>query len=144
MPSDPTPPVEQVRDGIWLRQLDRSRDDWFTTQLVRLLTAAQATPLRTLFPYTSHNSLHFSRCSNYPFTHDCPWIWFSPEGKFITYPPHTSLVLQGNLADPSPALADTQNPEIAINAAVEALPASWRHVWVGTVEDDPADNSGRI
>ncbi|WP_425517968.1 DUF6193 family natural product biosynthesis protein [Polymorphospora rubra] len=51
----------------------------------QLLTAAAATPLRGLFPCTSHNTLHFSRCSYYPFTHDCPWIWFDSGPRFVTY-----------------------------------------------------------
>ncbi|MGV9810299.1 DUF6193 family natural product biosynthesis protein [Micromonospora chersina] len=130
--------LDDVRDAAWRRRLARSGDDWFTVRLDQLLTVAAGTPLRTLFPYTSHNSLHFSRCSDYPFTHDCPWIWFSSDGHFITYPPHPSLVLQGNLADPlPPPLLDTDDPHAAVDAAVNNLPATWRQVWLGDVEAGP-------
>jgi hypothetical protein len=138
VPADLPRSLGDARDAAWARRLARSRDDWFTVRLGQLLTVAAGTRVRTLFPYTSHNSLHFSRCSDYPFTRDCPWIWFSPEGRFITYPPHPGLVLQGNLADPfPPALLDTDDPQAAVDAAVANLPGTWRQVWLGDVETGP-------
>lgn len=41
--------------------------------------AAQQPVLRALFPYTSHSTFCFSRCTGYPFSHDCPYV--TPEGN---------------------------------------------------------------
>ena len=47
---------------------------------IPLIKAAMKRPeLRQLFPYTSLNSLCFSRTTGYPFTHDCPVI--EPQGN---------------------------------------------------------------
>jgi hypothetical protein len=138
MTDDQPHSIDDIRDAVWRRRLARPSDGWFAERLGQLLTAAETTPLRTLFPYTSHNSLLFSRCSSYPFTHDCPWIWFSAEGRFITYAAHPSGVLQGNLADPLPSvLLDTDNPLAAVNAAVANLPPTWQRVWLGDVDARP-------
>ena len=53
----------------------------------------------------------------------------SAKGSMITYPPHASLVLQGNLTPTLPsALVDTHDPgRAAVGAAVEALPTAWQH-----------------
>jgi hypothetical protein len=137
VPSEAKQPIDEVRDAIWRSMLNRPGDDWFATRVRQLLTAAQDTPLRVLFPYTSHNSLHLSRCSYYPFTHDCPWIWFATEPHFITYAPHADG-LQGNLADPPPpVLLDTDDARAAIAATVDALPPHWHTVWVGDIDDQP-------
>ena len=137
MPTGPMPSLDEIRDATWNSKSSRAGDGWVEMRLRQLTTAAQSTPLRTLFPYTSHNSLHFSRCSYYPFTHDCPWIWFGPEPRFITYAPH-SAGIQGNIAEPlPPALLDTDDPDAAIAAAVQALPLNYGTVWIGTVESQP-------
>jgi hypothetical protein len=44
-------------------------------RLSRLARAAAEIPaLRGLLPYTGHEVLHFSRCTGYPFSYDCPSI----------------------------------------------------------------------
>ncbi|MEV0608786.1 DUF6193 family natural product biosynthesis protein [Polymorphospora rubra] len=62
---DGTRQIDEIRAEIWEEYL-QPPGDWFRRQTHQLLTAAAATPLRGLFPYTSHNTLHFSRCSYYP------------------------------------------------------------------------------
>ena len=74
--------------------------------------------------------LDFSRCSYYPFTHDCPWIWFDDKSQFITYEPASSGV-QGNIAvPPPPVLCRTNDPEEAVAAAVANLPTFATTTWV--------------
>lgn len=137
MRPDVTSSIDDIRDMAWRGFLERPGDDWLGTRTRQLLTVAAAAPLRSLFPYTSHNSLHFSRCSYYPFTRDCPWIWFEPELRFITYAPHPDG-LQGNLADPPPpVLLDTADPTAAVDAVVRALPPRWRITWVGDIDAEP-------
>jgi hypothetical protein len=137
MSAEPTPSLEEIRDATWDGKLNRTGDGWVATRVRQLATAAQGTPLRSLFPYTSHNSLHFSRCSQYPFTHDCPWVWFDREPRFITYAPHPTGI-QGNLAEPRPpVLLDTDDPAAAIAAAVQALPPHYGTTWIGSVESQP-------
>jgi Family of unknown function (DUF6193) len=93
-----------------------------------------------MFPYTSHNSLHFSRCSYYPFTHDCPWIVFTPEGRFVTRRPDPSG-WRGNIVDPLPDFpVDTDDPHVAVAAVVGALPLTWEQVWIGDVENPPTES----
>ncbi|MEV0398258.1 DUF6193 family natural product biosynthesis protein [Polymorphospora rubra] len=133
---DGTRQIDEIRAEIWEEYL-QPPGDWFRRQTHQLLTAAAATPLRGLFPYTSHNTLHFSRCSYYPFTHDCPWIWFDSGPRFVTYEPHPGG-LQGNLAHPPPpVLLATDDPAAAIAAAVRALPPQARVTWVGDIETGP-------
>lgn len=44
-------------------------------ELHPLIDAAMAEPrLRDLFPYTSHDTLHLSRCTGYPYTTDLPYV----------------------------------------------------------------------
>jgi hypothetical protein len=137
MPTEPMPSLDEVRDATWNGKLSRAGDGWVAMRVRQLTAAAQSTPLRNLFPYTSHNSLHFSRCSHYPFTHDCPWIWFDREPRFITYAPHPAGI-QGNIAEPlPPALLDTDDPDAAIAAAVQALPPNYGTVWIGSIESEP-------
>lgn len=137
MSTEPVPSIDEIRDAAWNGKLSRAGVGWFAMRIRQLTAGAQSTPLRNLFPYTSHNSLHFSRCSHYPFTHDCPWIWFDRELRFITYAPHPAGI-QGNIAEPPPpVLLDTADPDAAIAAAVQALPTNYGTVWIGTVESRP-------
>ncbi len=138
VPADRSRSVDEVRDAKWQARLGVTRDDWFWVRQRQLLIAAQGTVLRSLFPYTSVNTVHFSRCSDYPFTHDCPWIWFSAGGRFVTYAPDPRGVRQGNLVGPPPSvLLDTADPLAAVMAAVAALPETWRQVWVGDIHARP-------
>ncbi|MBB2947336.1 hypothetical protein FB565_007104 [Actinoplanes lutulentus] len=137
MPAESTPSLDEIRDATWDGTLACTGDDWVAMRLRQLAAAAQGTPLRNLFPYTSHNSLHFSRCSHYPFTQDCPWIWFAPEPHFVAYAPHPTGI-QGNLADSQPpVLLDTDDPAAAVAAAVQALPPHYGTVWIGSIESQP-------
>ncbi|MFB8277323.1 DUF6193 family natural product biosynthesis protein [Nocardia colli] len=53
-----------------------------------LIEAAYAQPrLRMLFPYTSHETLHLSRCTRFPFTHDLPAIIPRSDGTYQVISP---------------------------------------------------------
>jgi hypothetical protein len=136
------PSLDEIRDAAWNGKFSRAGDGWVAMRVRQLATAAQSTPLRNLFPYTSHNSMHFSRCSHYPFTHDCPWIWFDSAARFVTHAPHPTGI-QGNIAEPlPPVLLDTDDPDAAVAAAVQALPPHYRTVWIGSVESQPQSPVG--
>ena len=85
--------------------------------------------LRRLFPFTSHYRLCFSRCSEYPYTIDCPAVDASEQGYRVA----ASWVV----SDPMPpALCDDlTDPEEAIQVVVDHLPAD-RSVWLGSWSPD--------
>lgn len=55
---------------------------------IPLIKAAMKRPeLRRLFPFTSLNTLCFSRTTGYPFTNDCPKVAAKGNGKYCVYAP---------------------------------------------------------
>jgi hypothetical protein len=63
---------------------------------IPLIKAAMKKPeLRQLFPYTSLNTLCFSRTTGYPFTNDCPSIASQGNGKYCVYAPSSRLEIIG-------------------------------------------------
>jgi hypothetical protein len=72
-----------------------------------LIEAAYAQPpLRALFPFHSHRTLHFSRCTGSPYTLDIPAITPQPNGKYLItrHAPHGTATL-GETDNPA-----TQSP----------------------------------
>ena len=119
--------VDKALAEVWSAMLDPQNygDDWFGIRLRELLTVASGTPLRGLFPFTSVNNLHFSRCHEYPYTMDCPSVWFGIGPHYITFAPPGR--------PESTVLLDTDDPVAAIEAAVRALPPeAYTTVWVGS------------
>jgi hypothetical protein len=126
--------LDAALDERWSSRLDEEKvpKDWFGVRVRQLLTAASTTPLWRLFPYTSVNTLHFSRCSAWPFTYDCPWVFFHVEQHFVTYAPDP-LGRPGNCVWPlPPVLLETDDQVAAVEAVVRALaPAGRGHLSVG-------------
>ena len=91
-----------------------------------LALAAADQDLRRLFPFTSMNRLCFSRCSEYPFTLDCPCISVSKDQYVVV-----STWAVGD--EPAPVLAETADPGEAVAALVAHLPAD-RTVWIGNAK----------
>ncbi len=61
---------------------------------IPLIKAAMKRPeLRQLFPFTSLNTLCFSRTTGYPFTHDCPSVASQGNGKYCVYAPSSHEVI---------------------------------------------------
>lgn len=68
----------------WTSSEERRSD---TRSPLPLILAAQNHPeLRQLFPFTSLNSLRFSRTTGWPFTNDCPFAVPIGNGHFRAYP----------------------------------------------------------
>ncbi|MFI5527298.1 DUF6193 family natural product biosynthesis protein [Kitasatospora sp. NPDC051853] len=94
-----------------------------------LIKAAYARPqLRALFPFHSHQTLNFSRCTGFPYTHDVPVI--TPvHGKhrvtwWKTRSPH------------GPAdIGETDNPRDAVALVLVHLPADCGPAVAGTAND---------
>jgi hypothetical protein len=101
-----------------------------------LVEAAYAEPrLRALFPFHSHRSLNFSRCTGFPYTHDVPAI--TPvDGKY--------RVTWRNTCSPhGPAdMAETDNPRVAIALVLVHLPSDCGPAVAGTAHDlDKSDST---
>lgn len=121
----------QRREAAWETVVDRAAGDpeWLRALSVPLVTLARATPeLAALFPFTSMNRLCFSRCSDYPFTLDCPCVGVGRSG----------YVVQGTWAvseEQGPPLLDvTFDLELVVRVLLEHLPSD-RSTWIGTRHD---------
>ncbi|GAA3234965.1 DUF6193 family natural product biosynthesis protein [Actinocorallia longicatena] len=87
-----------------------------------LVEAAHADPrLRKLRPWTSHLSLHFSRCVGYPFTHDLPAIHPQERGYLVW--------------DGDRLLGSADGPEEAVALVTAVLPADCAPAVLGTADD---------
>ena len=61
---------------------------------IPLIKAAMKRPeLRQLFPFTSLNTLCFSRTTGYPFTMDCPSVASQGNGKYCVYAPSSHEII---------------------------------------------------
>ncbi|WP_433178774.1 DUF6193 family natural product biosynthesis protein [Actinoallomurus sp. CA-150999] len=91
-----------------------------------LIEAAYAQPrLRALFPFHSHRSLHFSRCTGFPYTHDIPVIGPRPDGTY--------RVVWWQVRSPhGPAIGEVDNPHDAIALVIAHLPADCGSAVAGT------------
>jgi hypothetical protein len=122
--------LQQRLDQAWSSVL--ARIDWETAERnarydVLVAEAARRAELRGLFPFTSQARLCFSRCSDYPFTFDCPCIAFHPDGYLVQA---TWAVSD----QPSPLLlSTTEDVQLAVEVLVQNLPDD-RSAWVGTSE----------
>ncbi len=92
---------------FWWNQLFRDASDPRQFQLIR--AAARVPALRGLRPFTSHWTLHFSRCTGFPFSDDCPSIT----------PVETGLY---TVSDASRTPIDTLGAEAAVLLAASYLP----------------------
>ncbi|WP_162908384.1 DUF6193 family natural product biosynthesis protein [Allorhizocola rhizosphaerae] len=94
-----------------------------------LIEAAYAQPkLRELFPFTSHATLHLSRCARYPFTADLPAITPVADGTYEVAWPTDSPYGSGTVGR-----ADT--PQDAIALVTSHLPDNYGHAVDATAKD---------
>jgi hypothetical protein len=106
-------------------------DSWADVALRPVVeAAAKSEPLRRLFPFMSLNRQCFSRCSDYPYTLDCPCI----EATSATYLVRSTWAVSDQ---PAPVLLETEDVDSAIGAAVGHLSAE-RSVWIGTRDAWPS------
>ncbi|MFI0406797.1 DUF6193 family natural product biosynthesis protein [Actinomadura sp. 3N508] len=95
-----------------------------------LIEAAYAQPrLRALFPFHSHRSLNFSRCTGFPYTHDVPVIDPRPHGTY-------RVVWWQNRSPHIPAsIGEADNPHDAVALVVAHLPRNCGPAVAGTADD---------
>lgn len=90
-----------------------------------LIEAAYAQPrLRALYPFHSHRTLNFSRCTGYPYTHDTPVIDPRPDGTY-------RVVWWRD----RPAITEADNPHDAAALVVAHLPDDCGPAVAGTADD---------
>ncbi|MFJ5518986.1 DUF6193 family natural product biosynthesis protein [Streptomyces griseoluteus] len=90
-----------------------------------LLEAAYDEPrLRQLFPWTGMGELHFSRCTEWPWTWDIPYIGPGAEGTYWVLGPLRSEWV-GQVA----------TAQEAVNLVVDRLPTACGPAFVGTSEE---------
>lgn len=92
-------------------------------------------PLRALFPFHSHMALNFSRCTDFPYTHDVPVV--TPvNGKY-------RVTWWGTRSPHGPAdIGEADNPQDAVALVVAHLPPECGPAVVGTAEDlDKSDST---
>jgi hypothetical protein len=119
-------------DDAWGAVAKRAAEDppWLRDLLVPLVAAARRTPeLAELFPFTSMNRLCFSRCSDYPFTLDCPCVAIG-RGGYLVQP--TWAVSE--VEDPPLHEATADDLASVMRVVVEHLPSD-RSTWLGTRDD---------
>jgi len=76
-----------------------SDSDPYLRELMPFITLAARHPsLRSLFPYTSHSTFCFSRCTGYPFSYDCPHVTPDGQGHFTVATPAGPTLGTGDAA----------------------------------------------
>jgi hypothetical protein len=95
-----------------------------------LVEAAYAQPsLRALFPFHSHRSLNFSRCTGYPYTHDVPVIVPRPDGTYrVTW-------WQDRSPHGAASIGEADNPHDAVALVLAHLPDDCGPAVTGTAND---------
>ncbi|GHH26949.1 hypothetical protein Srubr_08930 [Streptomyces rubradiris] len=115
-PMDTTPSGQELVEAGWQKVRDDGR--------VRpeLLEAAYAEPrLRRLFPWTGMGELHFSRCTEPPWTWDIPYVQPAvDDGYWVSGPLRSETV--------GPAAT----PQEAIAMVIERLPPNAGPAFAGT------------
>jgi hypothetical protein len=103
-----------------------------TASPLPLIEAAMKQPqLAQLFPFTSMNTLHFSRTTGYPFTHDCPVAVPIGNGRFRAYKPR----LEGRDVEREAEVIGEGNAEEVIAMVVAHLPPNCGPAVDGTADD---------
>jgi uncharacterized protein DUF6193 len=116
------------------RSLLADDHSWVGEALAPVIEAAFVTPeLRALFPFTSVNSVCFSRCSDWPYTGDCPCIFGAGEREYIVL---AWWYASDGSDEPAPELIHTTDLELAITTVIDNLPAD-RAVWLGDRDHRP-------
>ena len=132
------------RTAGWQRLLERlareEAESWIARGLLPVLQAARVDPsLGRLFPFQSLMSLCFSRCSDWPYTNDCPAIGAARDGTYdvmaFAYPKPD---LEG---PPPPLVGQAANATEAVAIASAALTPPMPSVWIGTADKPDQETS---
>jgi len=124
---------ESIAATTWPRRLTSEQMQEAAENLLKLAQAAFADDrLGRLFPFKSMSRLCFSRCSEWPYTNDCPAIHSARGTERYTildrpYGPEGSIGILG----------DTAFAGDAVEMAAAALPPDAAEIWVGSLENKP-------
>ena len=119
------------RELLWEARFGRHFYFGFLNRnLPELVLAASREPkLRRLLPYTSHDELHFSRCTDYPWTYDTPWLLpLHDERRFLVLEPPPG-------GEERIIIAEGEASEV-VQIAADQIPDDLPPVWEGTAKDE--------
>jgi hypothetical protein len=103
-----------------------------------LIEAAMKQPeLARLFPFTSMNTLHFSRTTGYPFTNDCPFAIPIGNGRFRVHKTSTEV---GEIKHMGEVIGEGSVEEV-VAMLVANLPPNCGPAIDGTADDLKAEQS---
>jgi hypothetical protein len=128
--------VIQRRASLWQQFLHRltieAEGSWVARGLRPVAALAREDPrLGRLFPFQSLMSLCFSRCSDWPYTNDCPAIGAARDGTYdVSAYPYPKLSWES----PRPLVGYAANPTEAVRVASAALTPPMPGVWIGTAD----------
>jgi hypothetical protein len=71
------------------KEWEKFLPEHFTSPRLLIEVAIKRPQLRMLFPWTSHNTLHFSCTTGYPFTWDCPYAVPLGNDKYMAFTKET-------------------------------------------------------
>ncbi|MEU7584554.1 DUF6193 family natural product biosynthesis protein [Streptomyces sp. NPDC041068] len=104
LPLAPGPGQDDVVEAAWQRLLHEEQMD------IKLVEAAYAEPfLRPLHPSTSHQSLHFSRCTG-DWSWDVPFVMHLPGGRYLVAGPSRFQAVEDMGASSTSALSEARPP----------------------------------
>lgn len=84
--------------------------------------ASNNSRLNKLFPFTSMNTFHFSRCTGYPFSRDCPVVMPLEGNKYKVFLPNREFIGEGNAKE-------------AVELIIQNLPPNTNSAIRGTKDD---------
>jgi hypothetical protein len=91
---------EQEREVEWKWQECQKYIPENFPELVPFLNEASQNPkLRRLFPFTSMNTFHFSRCTGYPYSGDCPVVVPLENNRYKVLDSKGEFIGEGNATE---------------------------------------------
>ncbi|MFJ3883576.1 DUF6193 family natural product biosynthesis protein [Streptomyces sp. NPDC090077] len=104
----------------------RPQESPLLATFAELVLASHAEPLlRRLYPWSGMWELHFSRCTEIPYTWDVPYIGARADGRYYVEGPSRS----------SPQTAETDSARAAVAMVVDRLPAHGGPAFAGNAVD---------
>jgi len=101
------------------------------TEVLRMILEARCRPqLRQLYPYLSLDRLHFSRVTEYPYTHDAPWLKPLGNDRYGVYDPQNRLICESTLG-------------VALDVVIERLPPACGPAQLGAAQEEDDDEADK-
>jgi hypothetical protein len=115
-------------DYKWDKMLNDTRKPDYVHKMIE--AAAREPRLRMLFPFLSLHSLHFSRCTGFPYTTDIPYIWPIDSKQYLVF---VSQAIKGGQE------LGRGDLDFAIWLVLELMPSNIGPARDGTAEDLESD-----